>query len=316
MKEINRRSFLASSALTAAGFMLPIGRSMAQGNMRTRAIPGTNEQVPIIGFGASRTFYELPEEGKELPLSLINTMMEHGGRFIDSPPYREPGVPVMGQLMSEQNLQKDLFLCAKIFADGKEAGRLEAERSIANLGKDPLDLMLVHSMRDMHFHWPTLKDMKEEGKVRYIGTSFSRPGEQDFNNYANFGSLESFMRKESPDFIMVPYSIHNPEISERILPLAMDMGTAVITIEVFKAFDDGGFFSLVAGKDLPDWAAEFDCNSWAQFALKFNVSHPAVTFAITETRNVSHVIDNMGAGYGRLPDQAMRKRMSDYLLSI
>jgi aryl-alcohol dehydrogenase-like predicted oxidoreductase len=175
---------------------------------------------------------------------------------------------------------------------------------------------MVHNMRDMHFHWPTLKDWKESGRTRYTGVSLGRPGQSAYNNYATFHALESFMRKENPDFIMIPYSIHHPQTAERILPLAMDMGTAVIIIEAFKTDDDGGLFGLVGGRELPEWAAEFDCESWAQFSLKFIAAHPAVTCVITETSKPKHVVDNMRAGFGRLPDEAMRKRMSDYLLSL
>jgi aryl-alcohol dehydrogenase-like predicted oxidoreductase len=302
--------------MAAASCALPIGSSIAQETMLTRVIPGTDEYLPVMGLGASVPFVNLPPEGNELPFALLNAMMEQGGRFLDTSPFFRPDPPIIGQQLSELNLQDELFLTAKITVDGKEAGIQHIERSVANLNKQPMDLLMVHNMRDMQFHWPTLKDMKEAGKARYIGVSLGRPGQSAYNNYATFHALESFMRAEDPDFIMIPYSIHHPETAERILPLAMDMGTAVVGIEAFKTNDDGGLFGLVAGKELPDWAAEFDCESWAQFSLKYIVSHPAITCVITETNKVKHVVDNMRAGYGRLPDEAMQKRMSEYLLSI
>ncbi|MGI9203784.1 MAG: aldo/keto reductase [Woeseiaceae bacterium] len=316
MNRLNRRTFLTGSAMTAASCALPIGALTAQESMRTRAIPGTDEYLPIMGLGAPEPFVKLPPEGKELPFALLNTMMEHGGRFLDTSPFFRPDPPVIGQLLTELNLQSELFLTAKITVDGKEAGIQHLERSVANINKNPMDLLMVHNMRDMHFHWPTLKDWKEAGRTRYIGVSLGRPGQSAYNNYATFHALESFMRKESPDFIMIPYSIHHPETAERILPLAMDIGTAVVIIEAFKTNDDGGLFSLVAGKELPEWVAEFDCESWAQYSLKFIAAHPAVTCVITETSRVRHVIDNMHAGYGRLPDKPMQKKMSEYLLSL
>ena len=293
-----------------------MGSSVALESMHSRVIPGTSEYLPVIGLGAPAPLVKLPPEGRELPISLLNAMIENGGRFLDTSPFFRPDPPIVGQLLTELNLQSEVFLTAKITVDGKEAGIEHIERSMANLNKQPMDLLMVHNMRDMHYHWPTLKDMKEAGKTRYIGVSLGRPGASAYNNYATFHALESFMRAENPDFIMIPYSIHHPETAERILPLAMEMGTAVVIIEAFKTDDDGGLFGLIAGKELPAWAAEFDCDSWAQYSLKFIAAHPAVTCIITETSKVKHVVDNMRAGYGRLPDEAMRKQMSKYLLSL
>lgn len=316
MNRLNRRTFLTSSAMAAATCALPIGSMAAQESMRARVIPGTDEYLPVMGLGAPAPLVKMPPEGKELPISLINTMIEHGGRLLDTSPFFRPDPPIVGQIMSEMNVQSELFLTAKISVHGKEQGIEHLERSVANLGKQPIDLLMVHNMRDMHLHWPTLKDWKEAGKVRYIGVSLGRPAQSAYNNYADFHSLEAFMKAESPDFIMIPYSIHHPETAERILPLAMDIGTAVIGIEAFKTTDDGGLFGLVAGKELPEWAAEFDCESWAQFSLKYILSHPGMTCIVTETSKVKHVIDNMRAGYGRLPDAATQKKMSEYLLSL
>jgi diketogulonate reductase-like aldo/keto reductase len=293
--------------MVAAACALPIG-SRARESMRTRPIPGTGEHLPVIGLGAPDVFINLPPEGKELPVSLIRTMMELGGRVIDTPPFFRPDVPVIGQLLSEMNLQRELFLTGKITVSGKQEGIRHLERTVANLDKRPMDLLMVHNMRDMGNHWPTLRDWKEAGRVRYIGVSLTRT--------LDYSGLEQFMKTERPDFIMVRYSIHHPYTGDRILPLAMDNGIAVIGIEAFKTNDDGGFFGLVADKKLPDWVAEFDCESWAQFALKFMLSNPAITCVVTETSKVKHVIDNMHAGYGRLPDASTRQRMSEHLLSL
>jgi len=284
--------------------------------MRSRAIPGTDEYLPVVGLGAPEPLIKMPAEGPELPKALIRTMMEHGGRVIDTSPFFRPDPPVIGSLLTEMGLQDEVFLTGKVPIHGKEEGIRHLERSVANLNKHPIDLLMVHNMKDMHNHWPTLREWKDAGKVRYIGVSLARAGTQSYNNYATFHALESFMRIEKPDFIMVPYSIHQPDVAERILPLAMDIGTAVIGIEAFKTGEDGALFSLVAGRELPEWTAEFDCETWAQFALKYMLSHPAMTCVVTETSKVKHVIDNMRAGFGRLPDEAMRRRMSDYLLSL
>lgn len=305
--EMNRRDFLAQSTAVAAAASLPL-RSLAQETMMTRTIPGTGETLPVIGLGAPDVFIDMPPEGRELPISLLQTMMDQGGRLFDTPAFFRPDVPIIGEIVRDLNLQDELFLSGKITVNGKEAGVEHLEKLVANLGKRPIDLLMIHNMRTLDEHWATLRDWKEEGRVRYIGVSLTRN--------ADYVGLERFMNTERPDFIITGYSIHHPLAEETALPMAADLGIAVLIVEAFKASDDGGIFPIVAGKPLPEWAAEFDCESWAQYSLKYILANPAVTGIVTETRQVRHVIDNMRAGYGRLPDEAMRRRMSDYLLSI
>ena len=307
LRPLNRRNFLTQSAILAGAASLPLG-SFAHEKMRARAIPGTDEHLPVVGLGAPRILIELPPEGKELPISVIQAMMDAGGTVIDTPAFFRPDVPVLGELLSEMGVKDDLFLIGKITVNGKQEGIDHLEKLVNNLDKRPIDCLLVHNMRQMEVQWPTLKQWKEEGKVRYIGVSRTRT--------EDFASLEKFMKDEKPDFLMIGYSVTQQGPAERVLPLAQDLGVAVIGAEPFKAFDDGAFFSVVADKKLPEWASEFDCESWAQFSLKYILSNPAVTTIVTETSSVKHVIDNVHAGYGRLPDQAMRKRMSDYLTSL
>ncbi len=266
LSESNRREFLAQSAALAAAASLPV-RSFAQETMRTRRIPGTDEYLPVIGLGAPDIFIDLPPEGQELPISVLETMVDLGGRLLDTPSFFRPDVPILGEILTEMGLRDEMFLTGKITVNGKEAGR-----------------------------------------TRYIGVSLTRNDD--------YVEMDRFMRTERPDFIMTGYSIHNPQAAETTLPLAADLGIAVLIVEAFKTIDDGGIFSLVAGKPLPEWAADFDCESWAQFSLKFILSHPAVNGIVTETRQVRHVIDNLRAGYGRLPDEATRQRMSEHLLSL
>ena len=305
--EISRREFLAQSAVLAAAAALPVG-AFAQESMRTRAIPGTDESLPVVGLGAPSIFSRLPPEGKDLPKAVIQAMVDLGGRVIDTPPFFRADLPVIGELLTEMGLQQELFLTGKITVSGKDEGIAHLERTVGNLNKQPMDLLSVHNMRDMVNHWPTLKDWKEAGKVRYIGVSLTRTND--------FSGLEKFMKAERPDFIMTGYSIFHPLTGERILPLAADSGIAVVGAEPFKAKDDGGIFGVVAGKQLPEWTSEFDCESWAQFALKYILSNPAMTCVVTETSKVSHAIDKMRAGYGRLPDEATRRRLSEHLLSL
>ena len=276
--------------------------------MRTRPIPGTGEMLPVVGLGAPTIFSTLPPEGKALPKSVIQAMVDAGGTFIDTPAFFRPDVPIIGELLSEMELQQDLFLAGKITVSGKQEAIRHLERTERSLNKRPMDLLLIHNMRDMQNNWPTLKDWKEAGRVRYIGVSLTRN--------ADYVELERFMKTERPDFIMTGYSIFHPLAAETALPLAADLGIAVVIAEPFKAAEDGAVFNIVAGKSLPAWATEFDCETWAQFSLKYILSNPAVTCVVTETSKVGHAADNMQAGFGRLPDEAMRRRMSDHLLSL
>jgi diketogulonate reductase-like aldo/keto reductase len=321
-----RREFIGKSVAIAGAAVVPFAVASAEqtpatvqiqgerfvpglnGQMRARAIPGTDEFLPVIGLGSPQPFIKLPDAGKQLPISLIQTMMNSGGRVIDAPPFFRPDDPILGDILTEMDAQKDLFLTGKITVSGKQEGIAHLERVSRYLNKSPMDCLMVHNMRDIETHWATLKQWKQEGKVRYIGVSRTRA--------TDFAPLEAFMRAEKPDFLLIGYSITQQGPADRILPLAADLGTAVIGAEAFKASDDGAFFKVVAGKPLPDWAAEFDCESWAQFSLKYILSNPAITTIVTETNKVKHVIDNMRAGYGRLPEPSMRQRMSDYLLGL
>ena len=316
---MDRRKFLQGSAAAAATVTMPgfagnagatinPGASDGTDAMRTRRIPGTDEYLPVVGLGSPRPFIEMPAEGKELPMALIQSMVDKGGLVIDTPAFFRPDVPVIGGVLQEMGIQDDLFLTTKITVSGKEAGHAHLERAVANLDKRPIDAVMIHNMRDMDTHWPTLKEWKESGRARYIGVSLTRT--------TDYSRLIAFMKKERPDVLMTGYSITQQGPADEVLPLAADLGVAVFGAEPFKAFEDGAYFSVVAGKPLPEWAAEFDCETWAQFSLKYILSNPAMTCVVTETSKVKHVIDNMGAGYGRLPDQAMRKRMSDHLLSL
>jgi diketogulonate reductase-like aldo/keto reductase len=302
-----RRSFLGQSAALAALASVPVA-ARAQDSMRAHAIPSTGELLPVVGLGAPDIFIDMPPEGIELPRQVIQAMVDLGGRLMDTPAFFRPDVPIVGEILNEMGLVDELFLTSKITVSGKEAGINHLERAVQNLGKRPMDLLMVHNMREMDNHWPTLRDWKEAGRVRYIGVSRTRT--------TDFSDLMSFMRAERPDFLMVGYSIYHRDAADEVLPLAADLGIAVICVEAFKAEEDGNVFSLVAGKPLPEWAAEFDCESWAQYMLKYVLSHPAMTAVVTETRQVRHVLDNMGAGYGRLPDAAMRRRMSEHLRSL
>lgn len=304
---MDRREFIARSAALTAAASLP-SISLAEEKIATRQIPGTTEELPVIGLGAPTVFIELPPEGKSAPKALIHELMRHGGTVIDTPAFNRGKDPILGPLLSEMGIQDDLFLIGKITTSGKQEGIDHLEWTERLLNKRPIDALLVHNIRDLETNWATLKDWKEAGRVRHIGVSRTRT--------TNFDSLEKFMKAEKPDFLMIGYSITQQGPAERILPLAADIGTAVVGAEPFKAREDGAFFDIVSGKALPEWAAEFDCESWAHFSLKYILSNPAMTCIVTETTKPHHAEDNMRAGLGRLPDEAMRKRMSEYFLNL
>ncbi len=314
-KLISRRNFLASSLAVTASSAVPFN-SFAFDGVRRRAIPGTDETLPVVGLGAPDFFYKTPPEGDGAAKAVIKAFVDMGGTMIDTPPFFRPDPPVVGRILKEMGLTDDLFLISKVVVNGKQEGMEHVEKVVANLGKRPMDLLMVHNMRDLGHHWATLKEWKEQGRVRYIGASLTRPNQAMYNNYTDYDGMEAFIKAEKPDFIMPGYSALRPDAAERVLPAAADNGVAVIVAEPFRAGDDGSYFGLVGGKPLPDWASEFDCESWAQFALKYIAAHPAVTSIVMETSKVDHIKDNMGAAYGRLPDEAMRRKMRDYLLSL
>jgi diketogulonate reductase-like aldo/keto reductase len=304
---INRRKFIANTAALTAASVLP-SRSFAEETIRTRPIPASGEELPVIGMGAPRPFIELPPEGEDVPRAIIHELMSHGGTVIDTPAFNRGTDPILGPLLTKMGIEDDLFLIGKVTTSGRLAGKDHLEWTQRLLSKRPIDAMLVHNMRDLQNNWPLLQEWKEQGRVRYIGVSRTRT--------TDFTSLEKFLEAEKPDFLMTGYSITQQGPADRVLPLCREIGTAVVGAEPFKARNDGAYFDIVSGKVLPDWAAEFDCESWAQFSLKWILGDPAMTCIVTETSKAKHARDNMRAGLGRLPDPDMRKRMSEYFLSL
>jgi diketogulonate reductase-like aldo/keto reductase len=205
----------------------------------------------------------------------------------------------VGDLAAELGVRKSLFMATKVWTDGREAGIRQMETSLQRLRAPKLDLMQVHNLVDWRTHLKTLRAWKEQGQVRYLGiTHYTESA---------YGELERVMRAEKPEFVQLNYSIVSREAERKLLPLAQELGIAVL---VNKPFEKASLFGRVRGKDLPAWAADLDCASWAQFFLKFILAHPAVTCAIPATSKVKHLEDNMRAGLGRLPDAATREKMA------
>jgi diketogulonate reductase-like aldo/keto reductase len=274
--------------------------------MLTRPIPATGEQLPAVGLGTWQTFDVGPDAPDREPLKqVLRLFAEMGGTLIDSSPMYGRSEEVAGDLSAALGLQKKLFMATKVWTQGEEAGIRQMETSIGEMRKQPLDLMQIHNLVDWPVHLKTLRRWKEERRIRYIGiTHYTESA---------YGELERILRRETVDFLQLNYNIGSRAAAQRLLPLAADKGVAVI---VNRPFESGTLFRAVKNRALPAWAADFDCQSWGQFFLKYILGHPAITCVIPATAKPHHLQDNMTAGYGRLPDAATRKKMEDYLQSL
>ncbi len=230
---------------------------------------------------------------------MLEVLFAGGGKVIDSSPMYGRAEGVVGDLLEEMGAHARAFLATKVWTTGREAGREQMDRSFRLLRADRIDLMQIHNLVDWETHLKTLRAWKEAGRFRYIGITHYTTGA--------FDEVMSVMRSEPLDFVQIPYSIAVRAAEQELLPLAREKGIAVIAN---RPFEGGGLFGRVRGRPLPSWAAEFDCDSWAQFFLKFILSHPAVTCVIPGTSDPEHMRDNLGAGRGRLPDTPTREKMA------
>ena len=299
---ISRREMLKISAGSGAALLLNQVPAFAQQPQLMRAIPSTGELIPAVGLGSARTFSVGPPSMEWVQLSdVLELFHEMGGRFFDTAPSYGTSEKVAGQLAQELELENDLFFATKISTGGGLDAGLEQETgSHESWGRDTIDLNQVHNLRDVDIHLGTIRRAKDEGRTRYVGvtTSFSRQYEQ----------MEQVLRTEELDFVQLNYSLGERQAAERLIPLAQDRGMAVVVNEPYNV---GRLFGAVGGRALPPWAADFDCQSWGQFFLKYILAHPAVTVIIPATSDPEHLVDNMGAGLGRLPDERTRRRMED-----
>ncbi|MQA89980.1 MAG: aldo/keto reductase [Gemmatimonas sp.] len=297
---VSRRDFIRLSA-TGALLSHP-GRLLAQEPLPTRRIPATGEEIPIVGFGSTKAVLEIPEEGIEAIDNVIRMLLQYGGRVVDTSPRPEEVDRPFGSVLQDPDLRDRLFIAAKIYVEGEQNGIDQMRQNQRLFGRQTLDLVQVESLRDLETHWPNLRAWKDSGEARYIGATVFL--DQDHE------ALEAFMRRESPDFVHLNYSVAETRAEQRLLPLAQERGMAAL---INRPFMNGTFFQAVANRPLPEWAAEFDCETWAQFSLKYLLAHPAVTCVLTETTNPLHMEENIAAGLGRLPDEATRRRMREVI---
>ncbi len=303
---MNRRRFIKSGVAASAALMLPARNLFAQGAaLLQKKIPSSGEMIPIIGLGTARRYEDVTSDAEKLPLrATIAKFHEVGLKVIDSSPSYGTAEVTVGEIVEDLKIRDALFLATKVSLrnGGKDGGLKQIEQSFKRLRTSRIDLIAVHNLRDTETQLKTLRDMKQTGRIRYVGitTSFDR----------QYGDFEQVMKKETLDFIQVDYALDNRDAGERILPLAADRGMAVM---INLPFGRGRLFKAVQGRSLPEWASEFDCKSWPQFFLKYIVSHPAVTCAIPGMAKAEYVVDNVGAARGRLPDAAARKRMEQFI---
>jgi len=299
---ITRREILKLGAGVAASALAGSAHSATE--LLTRPIPSSGERLPVVGIGTNR--YRSGAEAEIAPLrETLKAFAAAGGKLIDTAPMYGSSEVVLGQLIAELGIRKQLFFATKVYASGREAGIDEMNDSFKRLRTDRIDLIQVHNLSDTATQLATMREGKKAGRYRYVGITTS----QD----AQYAEMEEVMKRETLDFVQVDYSIDNRSAAERILPLALERGAAVL---VNLPFGRARLFSAVRGKPLPPWAAEFDCASWAQFFLKYVIGHPAVSVAIPGTRRPEHVTDNLGAARGRLPDPAQRRKMEEFFETL
>ncbi|MBN8480254.1 MAG: aldo/keto reductase [Xanthomonadales bacterium] len=296
----NRRQFLATG-LAVAGLGLTVGRGLfaAPSSMLTRAIPSSGERIPVIGAGTSGSFEAMPGTEKYEQLKqVLKVFFEGGGSVFDTSPNYAGADEVLGALLAEGGWRAKTFLATKIAADSRAEAETQWAESLKRLRTDKVELLQVHNLRDWKTQLPYARELKEQGKTRYIGVT----------HYTDRGlpELEQIMRAEKLDFIQIHYSVNSPNAAKTVLPLAQDKGIAVL---VNRAFDDGKLFATVKDRPLPAWAGEFGVTSWAQLFLKFAISHPAVTAVIPATSKPERQADQLKAGHGALFDEARQREL-------
>jgi diketogulonate reductase-like aldo/keto reductase len=276
------------------------GQAGAGTPILARPIPSSGETVPAVGLGTWRSFDVGADAVAQAPLKeVLQRFVELGGRVVDSSPMYGAAESVIGDLAGDLGIGDRLFLATKVWTSGRQAGIAQMEQSARRLRARRLDLMQIHNLLDWRTHLRTLRDDQQAGRLRYVGVTHYTASAYD--------ELERVLRSEPMDFVQVNYSLGEREAARSILPLARDRGIAVL---VNRPFASGNLFQRVRGTPLPPWAAEVGCESWAQVFLKWILADPAVTCVIPATSRAQHLVDNMRAGIGALPDEISRKRMA------
>ncbi len=297
-----RRDFIRSSMAAATLASLGTGARAESAGMVKRVIPSSGEKIPIIGLGTNRYGVDRSESARAPLQAALGRFHELGGTVIDTAPMYRTSESVLGDLIADLGIRNELFVATKADKDpGGAATVAQMGASLKKLRTDSIDLMQVHNLRGWKKALASMREWKQEGVVRHIGITTSRESQ--------YKEFEQVMRSEDLDFIQINYSLEQRQAADRILPLALDRGIAVM---INRAFGGGRIFKTVGDQPLPDWAREFDAGSWAQFLLKYALSHPAATVAIPGMTKAHHVEDNIAAGKGRMPTAAQRREQEAF----
>ena len=296
-RKIRRREVLAA---TIPLCLFGGTNAMAAGAMMTRPIPSSGEAMPVIGLGTSQVFDVGADERGRQPLrAVLQAFVDADGRIIDTSPMYGRAEAVTGDLVADAGVQRRVFLATKVWTSGRESGIAQMRRSTELLKRPVIDLIQIHNLLDWRTHLQTLRQMKADGHIRYIGITHYTTG--------SLAELARILTSEPGiDFVQCAYSLGTRDAETKLLPVAAEHKVAVI---VNRPFEDGAMFRAVRGRAVPEWAAEFDCSSWAQLFLKYILAEPAVTCAIPATANPAHMADDLQAGSGRLPDARQRQQI-------
>jgi aryl-alcohol dehydrogenase-like predicted oxidoreductase len=313
---LTRRDYLKATAMIGATCALPSGllRAFESGDLIKRAIPGTGEELPIVGLGSSATFRSVAQSEDISALAeVFRTLVDNGGTVFDTAPSYGASEEVAGQIVHDEGMTDKLFWATKVNALRRgatppadpEAVRAQLARSFERAHKDPIDLMQVHNLADLPSQMPIVQELKEEDRVRYIGTTVTRT--------SRYPDLEKAMKDYPLDFIGVDYAVDNRVAAESVLPLAQDLGIATL---IYVPFGRSRLFSRTSGMEVPEWAQEFGATTWGKFFIKYVAAHPATTCVTPATSKAKNMLDNIGAAYGELPDAAALKKMEELIDSL
>jgi diketogulonate reductase-like aldo/keto reductase len=302
----SRRQFLRCSAATSLlSAFAPTYLAAAEAAVIRKTIPSSGERLAVMGLGTSRTFdVDVSSATKSPLLEVVQAFFDNGGQLIDSSPMYGNAEAVTGALLAQIG-NKELFSATKVWTRGKREGIEQMERSRQRFGVERIDLIQIHNLSDWQVQLETLIEWKAQGKIRYIGITTSHGRDH--------AELETILQQQALDFVQFSYNILDRSVEKRLLPIAQERGIATL---INRPYQRGSLFGRVKGKPLPEWAGEIDCVSWGQFFLKFIASHPGVTCIIPATSKLKHMLDNMAAGYGRLPDESMRRRMIETIEAL
>lgn len=308
-RSLTRRTLISSLAAAGAASLvrpLSVTPTPSRSPILTRAIPSSAERIPLIGLGSSITFNVGDDvAARNARAEVLRAFFQDGGRLIDSSPMYGSSQEVIGYGLRKLGNPRQVFSADKVWTPSGASGPGQIEESRAHWNVSRFDLLQVHNLVSWEEHLATLFAMKAAGRLRYVGITTS-----DGRRHAE---IERVMRSHPIDFVQISYNVLDREIEERILPLAQERKIAILANRPFR---QGSLIRSVERHPLPPWAREIDCANWAQLLLKFIVSHPAVTCAIPATSRVEHVREDVGASYGRLPDEGMRRRIAAHVQSL